>query len=194
MYNYITHEIEESINIKQNILKDKKLIKQIIKVSKSLIKAYKKGNKLLLAGNGGSAADAQHISAELVSRFYLERKALSAIALTTDTSIITAIGNDYGFDDIFARQIEANGNKNDIFLAISTSGNSKNIIKAIKQANKQKILTVGLTGAKKSKMDKVCDIVINVPSQITPRVQEIHILIGHILCDIVEREMFGKKI
>ena len=191
MYNYISQEIEESINIKQHILKDKKLIKQIIKVSKSLIKAYKKGNKLLLAGNGGSAADAQHISAELVSRFYLERKALSAIALTTDTSIITAIGNDYGFDDIFARQIEANGNKGDIFLAISTSGNSKNIIKAIKQAKKQNIIVVGLTGAKESKMDKLCDITIKVPSKITPRVQEIHILIGHLICDIVEREMFG---
>ena len=191
MYNYITHEIEESINIKQYILKDKKLIKQIIKVSKSLIKAYKKGNKLLLAGNGGSAADAQHISAELVSRFYLERKALSAIALTTDTSIITAIGNDYGFNDIFARQIEANGDKGDIFLAISTSGNSKNIIKAIKQAKKQNIIVVGLTGAKESKMDKLCDIIIKIPSKITPRVQEIHILIGHLICDIVEREMFG---
>jgi len=191
MYNYISQEIEESINIKQHILKDKKLIKQIIKVSKSLIKAYKKGNKLLLAGNGGSAADAQHISAELVSRFYLERKALSAIALTTDTSIITAIGNDYGFDDIFVRQIEANGNKGDIFLAISTSGNSKNIIKAIKQAKKQNIIVVGLTGAKESKMDKLCDITIKVPSKITPRVQEIHILIGHLICDIVEREMFG---
>ncbi len=191
MYNYITQEIEKSINIKQHILKDKKLIKQIIKVSKSLIKAYKKGNKLLLAGNGGSAADAQHISAELVSRFYLERKALSAIALTTDTSIITAIGNDYGFDDIFARQIEANGDNGDIFLAISTSGNSKNIIKAIKQAKKQDIMIIGLTGAKKSKMDKLCDITIKVPSQTTPRVQEVHILIGHLICDIVERELFG---
>ncbi|SHO80893.1 Phosphoheptose isomerase 1 [hydrothermal vent metagenome] len=191
MYKYISQQIEESISIKEEILKDKRVIKKIIKVSKSLIKAYKKGNKLLVAGNGGSAGDAQHISAELVSRFYLEREALSAIALTTDTSIITAIGNDYGYKDIFARQIEANGNKGDIFLAISTSGNSKNIIKAIKQAKKQKLLTVGLTGAKESKMDMLCDIVINIPSQITPRVQEIHILIGHILCDIIEKEMFG---
>ena len=174
-------------------MSDKDLIADIASVAKIAIDSYAKGNKILVAGNGGSAAYAQHIVAELVSRFYFDRDGLSAIALTTDTSILTAIGNDYGYERLFARQIQANGVEGDIFIAISTSGNSANIIEAIRESKKKNIITVGLTGSKECEMDRLCDYIIKVPSSSTPRIQESHILIGHILCAIIEQEIFGKK-
>ena len=146
-----------------------------------------------MAGNGGSAADAQHIAGELVSRFYFDRPALGALALTTDTSIMTAIGNDYGYDYLFSRQLEGLGNGGDVFVGISTSGNSRNILSALKTAKAKGMLAVGLTGQKGGLMDELCDIVLRVPSDSTPRIQESHITIGHILCMIVEDSIFGGK-
>ena len=192
MLNYIRKDIHNSIETKQKIVEDKALMSDILEAIKIIIEAYKRGNKTLIAGNGGSAADAQHIAAEFVSRFYLEREGIASIALTTDTSILTAIGNDYGFEKVFARQIEALGVNGDIFIAISTSGNSKNIIEAIKRAKDKGISTIGLTGESGGEMANICDICIKVPSSATPRIQESHIMIGHIICAIVEEELFGK--
>ena len=186
-------EIKESIEVKNRILDDINLLKQIDDVSQIVLNAYKKGNKTIFAGNGGSAADSQHLAAEFVSRFYFDRPALSSIALTTDTSILTAIGNDYGYDKLFERQIDANGNKDDVFFGISTSGNSPNIINALKACEKLGIYRIGLTGQSDSKMLNYCDIVIQVPSTSTPRIQECHILIGHIICGFVEEMIYGDK-
>jgi D-sedoheptulose 7-phosphate isomerase len=187
---FIEQQIKESSDIKRIIYHDLEIIKLIKEVSKKIIKAYKNGNKTLIAGNGGSAGDAQHISAEFVGRFAFDRDPLPSIALTTDSSILTAVGNDYGYKNIFARQIEANGLKGDIFLAISTSGNSKNIIKAIKIAKSKGIITVGLSNKNGGKMKNLCDYCICIPSKNTARVQEAHIMIGHIICAIVEKKLF----
>ena len=192
MKKFITNQIEKSKDVKEKILSDKELINLIVKVGETLVDVYKSGNKLLIAGNGGSAADAQHIAGELVSKFYFDRPALPAIALTTDTSIITAIGNDYGYEYLFSRQIEANGVKEDAFLGISTSGNSKNIIEGLKTAKEKGLITIGLTGDSGGKMKELCDYCMCVPSNETPRIQEAHILIGHILCSIIEEAIFGK--
>ncbi len=186
-------EIKESIEVKNRILDDINLLKKIDEVSQIVLNAYQRGNKTIFAGNGGSAADSQHLAAEFVSRFYFDRPALSSIALTTDTSILTAIGNDYGYDKLFERQIEANGNKDDVFFGISTSGNSPNIINALKACKKLGIYRIGLTGQSDSKMLNYCDIVIQVPSISTPRIQECHILIGHIICGFVEEMIYGDK-
>ena len=186
----ITNYIKSSIETKELILSNTLLISKISEVSKKIIESYKTGKKVLLAGNGGSAADAQHIAAELVSKFSIERTALNAIALTTNTSILTAVGNDYNHDYIFSRQIEAYGNNEDIFIAISTSGNSKNIIKSIETAKQKGLFVIGLTGNKSCQMDNLCDYVIKVPSNKTPIIQESHIMIGHIICEIVEKELF----
>lgn len=188
---FICEQIEKSIQTKKDILTNKNLMKLIEQISESATEVYRKGNKILIAGNGGSAADAQHIAGELVSRFYFDRPGLPAVAITTDTSILTAIGNDYGYENLFARQIQANGVKGDMFIAISTSGNSPNIIKAIKEAKHKGIITVGLTGISGGKMLDICDYCINVPSSETPRIQEAHILIGHIICSVVERNIFS---
>ena len=192
MKEFIKNQIKTSYEIKQKIYGDEELMDLIVEVGNKLIEIYKNGNKLLIAGNGGSAADAQHIAGELVSKFYFDRPALSAIALTTDTSIITAIGNDYGYEKLFSRQIEANGVKGDAFLGISTSGNSKNIIEGLKVAKEKGLLTIGLTGENGGKMKELCDYCICVPSNETPRIQEAHILVGHILCSIIEEATFGK--
>ncbi|TBR81317.1 SIS domain-containing protein [Campylobacter novaezeelandiae] len=192
MLAYIKNHFKESIDTKEQILKDENLLDLIKKVALEIIKAYKNGNKTLLAGNGGSAADAQHIAGELVSRFYFDRPGLASIALTTDTSILTAIGNDYGYEKVFSRQLEAQGTKGDIFIGISTSGNSANILKALEICKEKRIISIGLTGQSGGKMNELCDYCIKVPSSCTPRIQESHILIGHILCAIVEEELFGK--
>lgn len=162
----------------------------IEKAASVIIDAYKNNHKVLTAGNGGSAGDAQHIAAELVSKFFIERPALCALALTTNTSILTSVGNDYDHKLVFARQIEAHGNSGDIFIAISTSGNSKNIIKAIETAKKKHLIVIGLTGSKSSGMDDLCDVLIKVPFDITPIIQESHIMIGHIICALVEKNIF----
>ena len=191
MQNIIKDQIRQSLDIKQKLLESLPVLDAIEKSSLSIIAAYLNKKKLLLAGNGGSAADAQHIAAELVNRFGFDRPGLNAIALTTDTSIITSIGNDSGFDHVFARQAHALGSEGDIFIALSTSGNSANLIEALKVCRAKKILTIGLTGETGGKMADMCDICIRVPSGDTPRIQEVHILIGHIICSIVEEELFG---
>ncbi|EAI3784747.1 D-sedoheptulose 7-phosphate isomerase [Campylobacter jejuni] len=190
--NYIKEHFQESILVKEQILKDENLITLIKNASLEVIKAYKNGNKTLLAGNGGSAADAQHIAGEFVSRFYFDRPGIASIALTTDTSVLTAIGNDYGYENLFARQVQAQGVKGDVFIGISTSGNSKNILKALELCKQKEIISIGLSGASGGAMNELCDYCIKVPSICTPRIQEAHILIGHIICAIVEEELFGK--
>ncbi len=187
----IVKYIEASIQAKQALLNDNVLIDEIYKVVTHIILAYKSGFKTILAGNGGSAADAQHIAGEFVSRFYFDRPGLPSLALTTDTSILTAIGNDYGYDNLFARQLQANGVKGDVFIGISTSGNSPNIIEALKTCREKEIVSVGLTGQNKGKMDNLCDYCLKIPSCETPRIQESHILVGHIICGLVESELFS---
>ncbi|EAH9738133.1 D-sedoheptulose 7-phosphate isomerase [Campylobacter jejuni] len=189
---YIKGHFADSILVKEQILKDENLITLIKNASLEVVKAYKNGNKTLLAGNGGSAADAQHIAGEFVSRFYFDRPGIASIALTTDTSVLTAIGNDYGYENLFARQVQAQGVKGDVFIGISTSGNSKNILKALEFCKQKEIISIGLSGASGGAMNELCDYCIKVPSTCTPRIQEAHILIGHIICAIVEEELFGK--
>lgn len=188
---YVKNQILESISIKELMLNDEKIIKVISNVALLFVDAYKNDKKILFAGNGGSAADAQHIAGELVSRFYFDRPGLPAIALTTDTSILTAIGNDYSYDKIFSRQIQANGVAGDIFFGISTSGNSKNILNGVMESKKMGITSIGLTGKYGGKIKDLCDYCICVPSEETPRIQESHLLIEHIICAIVEEKIFG---
>ncbi|MCT7551348.1 D-sedoheptulose 7-phosphate isomerase [Aliarcobacter butzleri] len=192
MTSYINNQIEKSLKLKQDLFHSNEIKELIQEVSDEIIKAYKNGNKTLIAGNGGSAADAQHIAGEFVSRFYFDRPGLASIALTTDTSILTAIGNDYGYEKLFSRQLQANGVSGDVFIGISTSGNSQNVVEALKYAKEKGIITVGLTGEKGGIMKELCDYCICMPSNETPRVQEGHILVGHIICAVVEEAIFGK--
>ena len=182
--------IQDSINTKQEILNSGEILEQIKKIAEVIVNAYKQDKKVLTAGNGGSAGDAQHIAGELVSKFFFDRPGLSAFALSTDTSILTAIGNDYGYEKSFSRQIQANAKEGDVFIGISTSGNSKNIVLALEEAKKKKVITVGLVGEKECKMDEFCDYIIHVPSASTPTIQESHIMIGHIICALVEEAIF----
>lgn len=191
MKTYLRNEISASIETKQKILNDEALLDTIAETAKRCVQAYKNGNKTLLAGNGGSAADAQHIAAELVGRYGFDRPSIPSLALTTDTSNLTAIGNDYGYDKVFSRQLEGMGNAGDIFFGISTSGNSQNVIEAFESAGAKGITTVALVGRDGGKMAQMADIAIVVPSNATPRIQESHILIGHMICDIIEKELFG---
>jgi len=190
--NLIKSQIEGSISTKQALLSDAQLTGLIDEVASVVVAAYKSGNKTMLAGNGGSAADAQHIAGEFVSRFYFDRPGLASIALTTDTSVLTAIGNDYGYEKLFSRQVQAQGKPGDIFIGISTSGNSPNVIKALETCKEMGIISIGLTGEKGGAMADLCDYCIKVPSNETPRIQEVHILIGHIICCIVEEEIFAE--
>ena len=190
MRDYIKNYIVESISAKEDILKSDKILDLVEQASSIIIDAYRNGKKVLVAGNGGSAADAQHIAAELVSKFLKDRPALNAIALTTNTSILTAVGNDYSHEYVFARQIQAYGQKGDVYLAISTSGNSKNIIKSIEEAKKLGLKIIGLTGKNVSIMDELCDCLIKIPSEKTPIIQESHIMIGHIISALVESNLF----
>ena len=187
----IADQIRASISTKQALLSDKGLMRNIAAAAQMIVDAYEQGKKTLLAGNGGSAADAQHIAGEFVSKFYFDRPGIASIALTTDTSIITAIGNDYGYDKLFSRQIQAQGSAGDVFIGISTSGNSANLVEALRMCGQKGIKTIGLTGFTGGKMDSMCDLCIKVPSGETPRIQESHILIGHIICCIVEEKLFG---
>ncbi len=189
---FIEEYIKKNILTKEKILNDKTLIENIGLISEVIINAYKAGNKVLAAGNGGSAADAQHIAGELVSKFYLNRPGLCAYALTTNSSIITAVSNDYGYENVFARQINGMGNKGDILICFSTSGESKNIINALKEAKAKGLITIGFTGEKKCLMDNICDYLIKVPSDDTPQIQECHILLGHIVCALTEKGLFEK--
>ncbi|MFH0731855.1 MAG: SIS domain-containing protein [Candidatus Omnitrophota bacterium] len=189
MADKITQIIKDSIAIKEQILKT--MAPDIHKVSDAIVKSIKSKGKVILFGNGGSAADSQHIAAEFVGRFKLERSALAALALTTNTSTLTSIGNDYGYEEIFSRQVEALGNKDDIVIAISTSGNARNVIAGMLEAKKQNIKTVAMTGEDGGQLAPLADISLLIPSSNTARIQEAHILIGHIICEIVEDKLFG---
>ena len=186
----ILAQVEESIRVKQALLADETLMEKIAWVANLIVDAYKAGHKTLWAGNGGSAADAQHMAGELVNKFTFDRPGLAALSLSTDTSIITAVGNDYGFDRLFARQVEAQGCKGDVFIGISTSGRSKNLVEALPACRAKGITAIAIVGANPCPMDDY-DYVIHVPSVETPRIQECQTLIGHILCYIVEQELVG---
>jgi D-sedoheptulose 7-phosphate isomerase len=191
---FIRKQIEESLKVRKLILDDEKILKSIKETAEICCKALRNGNKILLIGNGGSAADAQHLAGELVNRFGFDRPGLSAIALTTDTSVITSISNDYGFERLFSRQVQALGKKGDVLIVLSTSGNSANILEGIKEAKKKGIITIGLSGKSGGKMNKLCDLMLKVPSEETPRIQEVHILLGHIICASIENDLFNKKV
>jgi D-sedoheptulose 7-phosphate isomerase len=186
----IADRLKESIRVKEETLNDLSTIEAI---ASALTSCLKKGKKVYFFGNGGSAADAQHLAAEIVSRFYMERKGMPAEALCTNTSVITAVGNDYSFERIFARQIEAAGAEGDIALGISTSGNSANVIEAMKSARAKRMVTIGFAGQKGGKLKDVVDLCFCAPSNDTPRIQEVHITVGHIICEIVERDIFGDQ-
>jgi len=183
----ISHYLKESIEVKEKVILNQ--IDKIESAAHLFIKAYKAKNKVIAFGNGGSASDAQHLVGELVGRFKIERKGLPAIALTTDSSVVTAIANDYGYDKVFERQIQANANKGDVVVAISTSGNSPNVINAINEAKKLGCKVIGLTGKNGGKMADLCDVPIVVPSDNTPRIQEVHIAIIHILCELLDKNL-----
>lgn len=191
MRDRIIRNIEDNIALKRKMASDDVLLKSIELTTRACVQALRKGGKILLCGNGGSAADAQHIAAELSGRFQRERPALFAEALTVNTSSLTAISNDYGFEYVFSRQIEAMGKKNDVLWALSTSGKSANVLNALKQARQNKMTCVGLTGATASGMGDLCDILLRVPANNTARIQEAHILIGHLVCELLEEELFG---
>ena len=188
--NVIIDTLEESIKAKEHFVKNNTEL--IIKAAEMMAHCISSGHKIIIFGNGGSAADAQHIACEFVNRFLIERPPIAAIALTTDTSILTSIGNDYSFDDIFSKQILALGKPDDIAIGISTSGTSKNVIKAMKTAKDMGLFTIGMTGAKGSLTD-YSDILFSVSFGITPRIQETHYMLGHILCDLVDRILYTDK-
>jgi len=185
----IVQLLEESASVKAAIIQSQ--VDKIKAMVRFIVRTYRQGGKVVLFGNGGSAADAQHIAGELVGKFLMERRALSALALNTNTSILTALANDYGYETVFTRQVEALVNKGDTVIGISTSGNSPNVIEAIKAAKAKDARTICLTGIKRGKLADVTDLTVAVPSDSTPRIQEAHITIGHIVCELVERELAG---
>lgn len=187
----IRNIINASLEVKNNILNDHNLINVIHQVVSTTVKALKNGNRLWFCGNGGSAADAQHLAAEFSGRFYIDRKALPAEALHCNTSYLTAVANDYSYDVVYSRLIEGVGTKGDIIFGLSTSGNSKNIINAFDVSQQKGIITIGFTGATGGSMKEKANFIINVPSTDTPRIQESHIMIGHIICELVEKEYFS---
>jgi len=191
MKNYIIQQIADSAATKQAILENESLVNLLVEVASKCVDVYKNGKKILIAGNGGSAADAQHFAAELVGRYGFDRPSLPSIALTTDTSALTAIGNDYGYEYIFSRQLEGLGVEGDLFIGISTSGNSQNVLNAFASAKERGITTVALVGRDGGKMGQMADYAIIIPSNATPRIQESHLLVEHIICDIIEKEIFG---
>ena len=190
---FIDEYIKETISTKEKILNDNTIKNTINIIVEKLVEAYKNDNKMIIAGNGGSAADSQHIACEMISKLNINRKALNAHALNTNTSVISSIGNDFGFEFIFSRQIEAIGKPGDIFIALSTSGESTNIINALIAAKKNNIITLSITGMKYCQVDKISDYVIKIPSVKTPIIQESQIMIGHIICSLVEKQLFYKE-
>lgn len=188
---YTSNQIQETIRILSLMDEDTTIKNKIDQAAQACIDSLQQGGKVLLAGNGGSAADAQHIAGELVSRFAFDRPGLAAIALTTDTSILTAVGNDYGYERLFARQIDALGVKGDVFIAYSTSGSSPNIIAALNEAKEKGLITIGLTGNRKGTMCELCDILLEVPSSDTPKIQEGHLVMGHTICGLIENTIFA---
>ena len=192
MLDTIKSQLEASCLVKQQMLDNTGILHTIEDAVSACITALKAGNKIILAGNGGSAADAQHIAAELVGRFETERPGLPAITLTTNSSTVTAVANDYNYDNIFRRQVQALGQRGDVFIGISTSGNSPNVVAAIEQCKEQGISVIGLTGETGGKMQQLCDICVRVPSTNTARIQESHITIGHILCSLIDSALTPK--
>jgi D-sedoheptulose 7-phosphate isomerase len=188
----IIEHFEESIRVKQAFLRDN--LKTLTQAIDALVSAFQRGNKLLLFGNGGSAADAQHIAAEFVNRFMIERPPLPAIALTTDSSVLTSIANDYSYNEVFAKQVQALGKEGDVAMALSTSGNSSNVIAAIDACKKLNITTIGLTGGKGGQMLGKVDLLLNVSEgRNSARIQETHILVGHVICDLVDQRLFPSQ-
>lgn len=190
MRDYIYQQINETKELMEAILENEELLIGLENAVKECVECLRKGGKLLFAGNGGSAADAQHMAGELVSRFAFDRPGLPAIALTTDTSILTAIGNDYGYEKLFARQIQALGTKGDVFIGYSTSGRSPNILLAFEEAQKYGLTCIGLTGNMTGPMTQLCDHLLEIPSNQTPKIQEGHFVFGHILCGLIEKAIF----
>ena len=193
MIQFIEKELAKLATLVADIQADKALLNQVAECAETIVETIRNGGKVLIAGNGGSAADAQHIAGEFVSRFHYDRPGLAAIALTTDTSILTAIGNDYGYERLFSRQVQALGREGDVFIGISTSGNSANVIAAFHEAKQFKLKTIGLTGNTGGKMADMCYITLRMPSPETPKIQEGHIAIGHIICGLVEAAMFPRN-
>lgn len=194
MKNYIDAKLERAVEVLRDMAAAAEIRDQIEVSAMRCIDALHRDGKLLLAGNGGSAADAQHIAAEFVSRFSFDRAGLPAIALTTDTSILTAIGNDYGYEKLFERQIQALGRKGDVFLAYSTSGRSPNILAGLREAKARGLFCIGFTGAGGGEMPPLCDVLLRVPSDDTAEIQQGHAVLGHILCGLVERAVFGAPV
>ena len=190
MKQYIQTQIEESQRVMTAMLADQPLQEATLAAAQACITSLQNGGRILLAGNGGSAADAQHIAGEFVSRFMFDRPGLPAIALTTDTSILTAIGNDYGYEKLFSRQVQAHGNKGDVFIGYSTSGKSPNILLAFQEARARGLICIGLTGNRGGPMRELCDHLLEVPSPDTPKVQEGHLVLGHTICGLVENAIF----
>lgn len=189
---FIKDRIQTAIDIKKRLLDDANIISVAEDVTKAITESYKTGNKTLWCGNGGSAADAQHLAAELSGRYYFDREPLSSEALHVNTSYLTAVANDYSYDVVYSRLIKAIGKKGDVLVGISTSGGSKNVILALEEAKNIGMITVGFTGEKPSKMDFLCDYIIKIPSNDTPRIQECHMLLGHSICEGVEQNLFGE--
>ncbi len=188
----IEKNLTASIQLKQTILSDKELLNIITNLADQIVNTYQNKGKVLFAGNGGSAADAQHLAAELSGRYYYDRPPLSSEALHVNTSYLTAVANDYSYEEVYARLIKAVGNRGDILIGLSTSGNSKNVVNALIQAKAQGVITVGFTGQGGGKMKEHCDVLVEIPSKDTPRIQECHMLIGHAVCEIVEQKLFPK--
>ncbi len=186
----IITRLQESIKIKQAILESEEIRDAIQTAANVCVDAYKNNNKVLLCGNGGSAADAQHIAAELSGKFYYDRPPLDAEALHVNTSYMTAVANDYSYEEVYSRMVRARGHEGDVIIGISTSGNSPNIVKALKTAKDKGMITIGFSGKVGGRMADHCDILIPVPSEDTPRIQEVHIFIGHLICEIVEKELY----
>ena len=189
----IIYSLNELSNILDLIKEDKDFLNEICKIVSTIVDSLKRGNKILFMGNGGSAGDSQHMAAEFICRFIKDRESIPGLSLTTDTSVLTAISNDYGFEKIFSRQIEGLGKKFDTVVAFSTSGNSKNIILGLQKARQLGLNTIGLTGKSGGEMSKYCDHILKVPSFETPRIQELHILIGHIICEATEKKFISNK-
>jgi D-sedoheptulose 7-phosphate isomerase len=182
--------IQSSIDLKNKVLNDPELLKTVSEVVNQIINCYENGGKVLFCGNGGSAADAQHMAAELSGRFYFDRYPLFAEALHVNSSYVTAVANDYGYEEVYARLVMAMGRKNDVLIGLSTSGNSMNIVKAFKEANALGMITVGLTGQTGGELKDKCNFLLNIPSIDTPRIQEVHGMLGHIICELVEEKLF----
>ena len=190
--NFIQQKLQSSIDLKTQLIKDKLLLEKVSTVANKIIECYKNKGKVLFCGNGGSAADSQHLAAELSGRFYYDRPPLFSEALHVNTSYLTAVANDYSYNEVYSRLLQAMGNKGDILIGLSTSGNSGNVLKAFEKANELGMITVGFTGNTGGKMKELSQILVNIPSLDTPRIQECHMILGHTLCEIVEMQLFPK--